>query len=108
MAMPLCVVCESSDHLVQYCPDVLSLKEGRKDQANAMYQHPNSQPFNGGWNNNSKTPILMEIEITKEVILEVPLISLVPRGNKIHHTKLPLMNLSIPTMSLEDTLKAFM
>ncbi|KAF6162808.1 hypothetical protein GIB67_029077 [Kingdonia uniflora] len=53
MAMPNCVVCESSDHLIQDCPDVLSLREGRKDQANAMYQRPNNQPFNGGWNNNS-------------------------------------------------------
>ncbi|KAF6159177.1 hypothetical protein GIB67_032794 [Kingdonia uniflora] len=28
VAMPLCVVCESLDHLVQNCPGVLSLKEG--------------------------------------------------------------------------------
>ncbi|KAF6171370.1 hypothetical protein GIB67_009511 [Kingdonia uniflora] len=28
VAMPNCVVCESSDHLVQDCPDMLSLREG--------------------------------------------------------------------------------
>ncbi|KAF6140073.1 hypothetical protein GIB67_001814, partial [Kingdonia uniflora] len=48
VAMPNCVVCKSSDHLVQDCPDMLSLREGRKDQANVMYQRPNNQPFNGG------------------------------------------------------------
>ncbi|KAF6152116.1 hypothetical protein GIB67_031438 [Kingdonia uniflora] len=126
VAMPNCVVCESSDHLVQDCPDVLSLREGRKDQANAMYQRPNNQPFNGGWNNNSNNsnsrgnrnyqggssgcaPYQPHNQVNQrqsssswqqnpsyQAPLNVPY---VPLHNR---------NLPPPTTSLEDTLKAFM
>ncbi|KAF6143622.1 hypothetical protein GIB67_012421 [Kingdonia uniflora] len=126
VAMPNCMVCESSDHLVQDCPDVLSLREGRKDQANAMYQRPNNQPFNGGWNNNSNNsnsrgnknyqrgssgsaPYQPHNQVNQhqssfswqqnpsyQAPLNVPY---VPPHNR---------NLSPPTTSLEDTLKAFM
>ncbi|KAF6171338.1 hypothetical protein GIB67_020405 [Kingdonia uniflora] len=126
VVMPNCVVCESSDHLVQDCPDVLSLREGRKDQANAMYQRPNNQPFNGGWNNNSNNsnsrgnrnyqggssgsaPYQPHNQVNQhqsssswqqnpsyQAPLNVPY---VPPHNR---------NLPPPTTSLEDTLKAFM
>ncbi|KAF6158564.1 hypothetical protein GIB67_040078 [Kingdonia uniflora] len=126
VAMPNCVVCESSDHLVQDCPDVLSLREGRKDQANAMYQRPNNQPFNGGWNNNSnnsnswgnrnyqggssgsasyqphnqvnqhQSSSSWQQNLSYQAPLNVPY---VPSHNR---------NLPPPTTSLEDTLKAFM
>ncbi|KAF6159994.1 hypothetical protein GIB67_033078 [Kingdonia uniflora] len=124
--MPNCVDCESSDHLVQDCPDVLSLREGRKDQANAMYQRPNNQPFNGGWNNNSNnsnsrgnrnyqggssgsTPYQPHSQVNQHQSssswqqnpsYQAPLNMLyVPPHNR---------NLPPPTTSLEDTLKAFM
>ncbi|KAF6176584.1 hypothetical protein GIB67_034446 [Kingdonia uniflora] len=126
VAMPNCVVCESSDHLVQDCPDVLSLREGRKDQANVMYQCPNNQPFNGGWNNNSnnsnsqgnrnyqggssssvpyhphnqvnqhKSSSSWQQNPSYQASLNVPY---VPPNNR---------NLPPPTTSLEDILKAFM
>ncbi|KAF6153633.1 hypothetical protein GIB67_027500 [Kingdonia uniflora] len=126
VVMPNCVVCESSDHLVQDCPDVVSLREGRKDQANAMYQRPNNQPFNGGWNNNSNNsnsrgnrnyqggssgsaPYQPHNQVNQhqsssswqqnpsyQAPLNVPY---VPPHNR---------NLPPPTTSLEDTLKAFM
>ncbi|KAF6147432.1 hypothetical protein GIB67_012970 [Kingdonia uniflora] len=125
-AMPNCVVCESSDHLVQDCPDVLSLREGRKDQANVMYQLPNNQHFNGGWNNNfnnsnsrgnrnyqggssGSAPYQPHNQVNQhqssstwqqnpsyQAPLNVPY---VPPHNR---------NLPPPTTSLEDTLKAFM
>ncbi|KAF6138445.1 hypothetical protein GIB67_041753, partial [Kingdonia uniflora] len=84
-----------------------------------MYQRPNSQPFNSGWNNNSNNSnsrgnrnyqggssgsapyqphnqFFVATKSSYQAPLNVPY---VPLHNR---------NLSTPTMSLEDTLKAFM
>ncbi|XP_026396366.1 uncharacterized protein LOC113290999 [Papaver somniferum] len=62
----ICVACNSSDHLVDNCPQLHAFQESRPEQANVLYQkhenNPYSQTHNPGWRNHpnfswSKGPV---------------------------------------------------
>lgn len=61
-----CAACHGSDHLVDSCPDLQAFQESKVEQANALYQkqenNPYSQTYNPGWRNHpnfswSKGPV---------------------------------------------------
>ncbi|XP_026396815.1 uncharacterized protein LOC113291504 [Papaver somniferum] len=51
----ICAACNSSDHLVDICPEILAFQESRLEQANALYHkqenNPYSHTYNPGWRN---------------------------------------------------------
>lgn len=51
----ICVACHGSDHLVASCPYLQEFQESKTEQANALYQkqenNPYSQTYNPGWKN---------------------------------------------------------
>lgn len=64
--MSMCFFCKSSEHLAENCPELHEIKESRLEQANALYQkhenNPYSQTYNLGWRNHpnfswSKGPV---------------------------------------------------
>ncbi|XP_026378613.1 uncharacterized protein LOC113273058 [Papaver somniferum] len=62
----ICAACNSSNHLVDNCPQLHAFQESRPEQANVLYQkhenNPYSQTYNPGWRNHpnfswSKGPV---------------------------------------------------
>ncbi|XP_026410828.1 uncharacterized protein LOC113306058 [Papaver somniferum] len=56
--MSICAACNSSDHLVDSCPEIVAFQESRLEHANALYHkqenNPCSQTYNPGWRNHPR------------------------------------------------------